>query len=237
MWVCVCLGQKGLFFPFVRNSTVWSEPASCEALGQLSLKESKLRQTIWGSDHATIAPPPEQLVGQQQNLGGGGRSGERVKQPDLASSLPVARNAKCFPRKFLLQQEDEGRKPKEFLDTFQPVGVRTKKWEGKRADWLTASSVFEAATLPVASLLFRSYFQILKLDDIQCSSCKQLAAVLCVACQLLLSEDNCKQMDVKCSVTLLCVLMCVYVDHGVEGEMRGVFMIAEGKGGLRRPRL
>lgn len=75
-----------------------------------------------------------------------------MKQPDFSSSLSVARNAKRFPRKFLLQQEDEGRKPKEFLDTFQPVGVSTKRWEGKHADWLPASSVFEAATQPVALL-------------------------------------------------------------------------------------
>lgn len=67
-----------------------------------------------------------------------------MKQPDLAAAFSVTRNAKRFPRKFLLQQEDEGRKPKEFLDTFSPVGVSTKKWEGKRAHWLAASNVFEA---------------------------------------------------------------------------------------------
>lgn len=90
--------------------------------------------------------------------GGGG-------QPDLAAAFQVARNAKCFPGKLVLKQEEEGRKPEEFLDTFQPVGVCAKKWEGNSADWLAASSVHEAANITSGFAktlgLFHSYSRIL----------------------------------------------------------------------------
>lgn len=232
----MCLEQKGLFPPFckelncsVRGCFLWrSWPGEAKRI-QVEANYLGVR-----SRHHTPANPARAACWSTTELGRRGKMWGGSEAAWLSSSLPVARNAKRFPRKFLLQQEDEGRKPIEFLDTFQPVGVSAKKWEDERADWLAAHSVLEVATLPVA-LLKHHYSSVLTFEfwnSVTFSTflaCNFEMDTWRASNSLLFSASHvsgcCRKKTVNkwtwSAVSPSRVCVCVYVDRG-EDE-RGIY--------------
>lgn len=141
-------GGKKPFFPLwgiqhehsVHGSSLWST-----ALVQQDFS------TGWAIQFSNPAHPTHihfllQDVGQQHNT-------EGAKQRGLTSAIPaapVARNVKCFPRKFLLLLEARERQQENF-NTFQTVGVSMNKrevevligllWTVRTAWWLKKCNV------------------------------------------------------------------------------------------------
>lgn len=99
------------------NMTIQRKPVHCRATGQVS----KTFQRVSPSTPAILSPLQSLLLVNN-------RACRKLKESGFGwtGSSPVAKNVKCFPRKFLLLQESRVGNQENF-DTFQTVGVRKTK--------------------------------------------------------------------------------------------------------------